>query len=136
MEVQFFAPFGVIEANGNVVQIVTSQTRMQLLQQVVLLVRPQRRSLFVKTLLTHTWQKIVASLVHCHAPTAVFALLQGVVDILLESEYLCKREGIQMGLHWVAPCLNGFQLVHASGGDKNLHIRKSLPGDRNLFIQC
>ncbi len=38
----------------------------------------------------------------------------------------CKRESIQIGLHWVATCLNRFHQVRASGGDKNLHIRKRL----------
>ncbi len=75
MEFQFLTPFGVIEANGDMMEIVTSQTHMQLFQHVVLLVRSQRRPILDKALLTHTWQKIVASLVHCHAPAAVLALL-------------------------------------------------------------
>ncbi len=55
MEVQFLTPFGVIEANGDMMEIVTSQTRMQLLQHVVLLVRSQRRPILGKAMLTHAW---------------------------------------------------------------------------------
>ncbi len=83
---------------------------------------------------SHTWKKIVTSLVRCHASATVLALLQSAFHLLVESHHLRKRESIQIRLHWIATGIGGFQKVHASGGDYDLHINQSFLGDRDLIL--
>jgi hypothetical protein len=84
--------------------------------------------------LTHTLDKLVASLIHCHVPATILALLQSAVHILRESFHLSTRESIQIGLHQIASTRVAFQKVHASGGDYDLYISQSLLGDLNLLF--
>ncbi len=120
MEVQFFTPFGVIEANRDMMKIVTSQTRMQLLQHVVLLVRSQ-------------WRPILGEACLCTRGRRSLPPWYAVMHRLLSSH--CSRAPSTSCLR-IATCLSGFQTVLASGGDNNLHICESLSGDRYLILLC
>ncbi len=115
-------------------QLVATQTKVQLLRQIIQLMRPKRPSILGEAVLTHTLDKLVTSLVHCHVPAAILALLQSAVNVLHESFHLSTRESIQIGLHRIASTRGAFQKVHASGGDYDLHISQSLLGDLNLFV--
>ena len=49
-------------------QLVATQTKVQLLQQIIQLMRPKWPSIPGEAVLTHTLDKLVPSLVHCHVP--------------------------------------------------------------------